>query len=167
MPLCCGCPVMPDSFQESLQTLALLFLTCIYHLPNWPWVLESMFSDFAVVSPRRVSWTVPAVKATWPSQIGLVNFRKRICPQHLSFHGCWLLSEYSKLSFLESQNREVKKRRSLRNKLSSSMPLFYRWGTWDGEGSSALPKETPQIWDMCSHVLSPLSWFHVLLTYSA
>ena len=36
-----------------------------------PWVLDSAFSDFAVVSPRLVAWTVPALKTSRASQSGL------------------------------------------------------------------------------------------------
>ena len=34
-------------------------------------MLDSAFSDFAVVSPRLVAWTVPALKTSQASQSGL------------------------------------------------------------------------------------------------
>lgn len=83
------------------------------HSPRPTLSVGSSVRDFAVVSLRLVAWTVPALKTSQASQSRLVNFRKGIRSQHLSFHDCWFLSEYSKVSFLESQNREVKMRRNL------------------------------------------------------
>lgn len=99
--------------------------------------------DFAVVSPRLVAWTVPALKTSQASQSGLVNFRKRIHSQHLFFffHDCWFLPEYSKVSFLESQNCEFKMRKNIWKSLSEFNALFYRWGTWDCSGHMLCPKK--------------------------
>lgn len=121
-----GSPIMPVSLRRFPKPWLYFSSPTFQTRLDWwlPWVLESVFSHFVVVNPRHVAWdrswaqsystmcTWITVNSTKGRDLSLTSF----------FSCCLLLSLESNVSFLQSQNHEVKMRRNFEY-------------TWSGLGS--------------------------------